>query len=52
MTDTADFAHVPLEERLDRDHPDGLALEGGDDTDLLDTVYANPGPVVGEEQLA
>jgi hypothetical protein len=40
-------AEVPEDQRLDVDEgPDSDAIEGGDDTDELDEIYANPGEFV------
>ena len=42
--DTGIVAEVPEDQRLDVDEgPDSDAIEGGDDTDGLEDVYANPG---------
>lgn len=50
--DTGDIAEVSESERLKTDRGEGSnALEGGDDTDGLDAVYAEPGEVVPEEEL-
>lgn len=47
--DTGVLAEVPEDERLSDDQGDGAnALEGGDDTELLDAVYADPGEIIEE----
>lgn len=52
MTDPIAWLEVPPSERLDYDEPDSThALAGGDDTEGLDEVRANPGEVVPEEAL-
>ena len=51
MEDTGDLMEVPEEERLDVDGTDDsdYALEGGDDSVLLQEVYDNPGEVIEED---
>jgi len=47
MKDTGEIAEVPLEQRLETDEGEGSnALEGGDDTEGLEAIYAAPGEVV------
>lgn len=51
--DTGTIAEVAPERRLNIDAGEGSdATEGGLDDDGLDAVYADPGAVVPEEDLA
>jgi hypothetical protein len=50
VEDTGQLAAVPEQLRLDVD--EGFysnALEGGDDTDGLEEIYANPGELIDED---